>query len=331
MKRVAILCFDQALATSIIGLSDLLAYCGVTWNYIHQQTRQPVFDVRLAAAQAGPVQCVNKVTLDAADSFDKVIDSDIVIVPTIGGNIPKTLQANSTLIDCLTEMAKRQTIIASNCTGAFFLAEAGLLDGKEATTHWGFVDSFRARYPKVQLKPEKMLTHAGNIYCSAGGHACFDLGLHLIERFFGRDEAVKSSKSFVLDMGRQSQLSYTPIEVSKRHDDDLIMQAQQKIDANFSDYLSMDALANDLGISTRTLIRRFKDATGDTPANYLQSVRLEKAKQLLENSRLSLSDITHAIGYEDTSSFSRLFKRKTGLTPGHYRERYAPGSRAENW
>jgi len=329
--RASIVCFDQALATSIIGISDLLAYCGVTWNYIHRQSRQPGFDVNLVSRTGSQVECVNGVCLKTHTRFEDVLSSDIVIVPTIGGNIDKTLRDNPAVISFLQRLNTQDTIIASNCTGAFFLAEAGLLTGIEATTHWGFVDIFRERYPDVELKPEKMLTHSGNILCSAGGHACFDMGLYLIERFHGHDTAIQSSKSFVLDMARTSQLSYAPIELNRQHDDDLVHRAQQYLDEAYQESVSLEQLAQRLNTSVRTLIRHFKTATGDTPLNYLQTLRLEHAKKLLESTRLGVSDITHAVGYDDISSFSRLFKRKTGLTPGHYRERYAPGSRSTQW
>lgn len=323
MITATLICFPNALATSIIGIGDLLGFCGVTWNYINKEEREPKFKVQLAAQNLAPVKCVNGMRLDVHQTLDESLDSDIVIIPTIGGNIEKTLISNPEITAYLTKLDQNRTLIASNCTGAFFLAEAGLLNGQEATTHWGFAEEFRLRYPNVDLKPEKMLTRSGNVLCSAGGHACFDLGLYLIERFYGHEQAVQSSKSFVLDMGRKSQLSYSPVESSKHHNDELIKGIQYAIDEQYQDLLPLSELAKAHGISERSMIRRFKKATGDTPASYVQSVRLEHAKQLLENSQLKIADITHAVGYEDISSFTRLFKKHTGLTPGHYRERYA--------
>jgi len=323
MMTATLVCFPNALGTSIIGLSDLLSFCGVSWNYINKAQTEPKFRVQFAAETLEPVACVNGVVLSPHVTFSQAGGSDIVIVPTISGNIAKTLATNTALVGYLRALDQDKTLIASNCTGAFFLAQAGLLENREATTHWAYVEEFRQRFPQVDLKPEKMLTRSANILCSAGGHACFDLGLYLIEQFFGHEQAVKSSKSFVLDMGREMQLSYSPLEASKQHDDPLVKDLQRHIDNHYKAPLSLHVLATASGVSERSIIRRFRHATGDTPARYIQSVRIEKAKQLLENTKLSVSQITLDIGYEDISSFTRLFKRKTGLTPGHYRDRYA--------
>lgn len=322
MTQATILCFDQALATSIIGLSDLLAYCGITWNYINQEEIDPRFEVTLASANGGAIGCVNGIQLAVHQRLRDWQPTEIVIVPTIGGNIEKCLSSNPDITYYLRTAHEHGSLVASNCTGAFFLAEAGLLNGREATTHWGFVDQFRKRYPLVDLRPEKLLTRSGSILCSAGGHACFDLGLYLIERYHGREQAIKSSKSFVLDMGRTRQLSYSPLEASKHHRDDLVRRVQDYIDQHYQRALSAKLLADQAGLTERTLLRRFKKATGDTPAAYVQSVRLEHARHLLEVSDLGIAEIVIQVGYEDLSSFTKLFKRKTGLNPGQYRDRY---------
>ncbi|MDX1451075.1 MAG: helix-turn-helix domain-containing protein [Oleiphilaceae bacterium] len=329
MTQATILCFEDALATSIIGISDLLGYCGVTWNYINREALSPRFEVMLASRDSAPVQCVNGIRLDTHQSLSNWTPTEIVIVPTIGGNISKCLENNPDIIDYLIRAHEQGSLVASNCTGAFFLAEAGLLDGKEATTHWGFTQQFTDRYPLVDLKPEKLLTRSGNILCSAGGHACFDMGLYLIERYHGREQAIQSSKSFVLDMGRQRQLTYSPLETAKHHRDDLVRNVQCLLEENYQERLSLSEVANTTGLSERTLLRRFKRATGDSPSAYLQLVRLEKARQLLELSDLSVAEIVLAVGYEDVSSFTKLFKRKTGLNPGQYRDRYGARFRVD--
>lgn len=322
MTQATILCFDQALATSIIGLSDLLAYCGITWNYINQEKIDPRFEITLASVDGGSIQCVNGIQLQTHKALHNWAPTEIVIVPTIGGNIEKCLASNPVVTQYLQQAHRDGSLVASNCTGAFFLGEAGLLNGSEATTHWGFVDLFRQRYPLVDLRPEKLLTRSKQILCSAGGHACFDLGLYLIERYHGREQAIKSSKSFVLDMGRTQQVSYSPLEASKHHRDEVVRNVQEHVDQHYKHPLALTHLAAQAGLTERTLLRRFKKATGDSPAAYVQAVRLEHARHLLEISDLSIAEIVLQVGYEDLSSFTKLFKRKTGLNPGQYRDRY---------
>lgn len=229
---------------------------------------------------------------------------------------------NPAIIRLLQSTQAERTFVASNCTGAFFLAEAGLLNGKDATTHWGFVDKFRKRYPNVNLKPEQLITESDNLLCAGGGHAWFDLGLYLIERFCGREVALETAKAFVIDMGRQNQMSYSPLDAKKQHSDLTIKNIQYWIDQHFTTPFVLDEIAREYGLSVRTLIRRFKQATGETPIAYAQAVRMEQARKLLETRSLSIAHIAHQVGYEDISSFSRLFKQMTGLTPGHYRARY---------
>ncbi|HLA35618.1 MAG TPA: helix-turn-helix domain-containing protein [Rhodocyclaceae bacterium] len=322
MFEIAIVGFDYALGTAILGLNDLLTLSGVTWNRIHRHAATPRFRVTVASADGRAICCINRLQLLPHGALDALPPPDVLIVPTIGGNLARTLELNPRIVDYLQQIDRARTLIAGNCTGVFFLAEAGLLDGKEATTHWGFADIFRQRYPKVRLKPEQMMTHCDNILCAGGGHAWFDLGLYLVERFCGHEAAVETAKSFVIDMGRKSQFSYSPLDARKQHGDAAILAVQHWIDQHASESFSLDSLAQGHGLSVRTLIRRFKKASGETPLAYTQAVRLERACKLIETRPIGIEAIAHQVGYEDVSSFSRLFKEKTGLSPSHYRERY---------
>ncbi len=322
MKNVVILGYDYALATSITGLSDLLSLAGVSWNRLHNTPPQRLFNLQIASADGAPFTCLNELKITPHISFDQISAPDIVLVPTIGGNIERTLMQNGALIQFLSELKDQDILIASNCTGAFLLAEAGLLEGKQATTHWGFVDLFRSRYPEVNLMPDQLVTHDGNILCAGGGNAWFDLGLYMVERFSDHETAVGSAKTFVIDMGRQSQLSYSPLISKRYHNDEKVLEIQNWMEDNHRQHLSLSDVAEAFHISLRTLNRRFKSATGETPNVYLQSLRLESAKKLLEETSHSLTEVTNKVGYDDVSSFSILFKKKTGLTPGQYREKY---------
>ena len=251
--------------------------------------------------------------------------ADLVIVPTIGAPIAQVLEANPGLVDWLggfREAPNGQVRLASNCTGAFLLAEAGLLDGRQATTHWGFSNQFRKRFPGVDLQPEKLITVDGHIACAGGGMAWWDLGVYLVERYAGAKVARELAKAFVIDAGRTSQAPYGALQARRYHSDAAILKLQDWLDVNYTRPVTLQALAAFADLTERSLIRRFKAATGDTPTSYLQILRIEAARQHLENSRVAVEEVTRLVGYEDVSSFSRLFRKHTGLAPGIYRARF---------
>lgn len=322
--NVTIVGFDRALATAITGVMDLFRMAGVTWARIHDERPEPRFSVTLATVDGGPCQCVNGVTLMAGSRWDTAPPADLVIIPTVGGDIDDTLATNAALLPWLREWHSAGRDIASNCTGAFLLGEAGLLDGREATTHWGYSGLFRQRYPNVSLRPQRLITADGTVFCAGGGMAWLDLGLFLVERYCGVDTARALARTFVMDMGRASQAAYGSIHARRYHQDETIIAVQDWLDAHLSEAIRMDELAARFHMTPRTFKRRFHNATGDPPLRYLQQLRLERAKKLLEQPYRRLADVTRAVGYEDPSAFSRLFHARTGMSPGAYRSRFLP-------
>ncbi|MFV1871939.1 MAG: GlxA family transcriptional regulator [Oleiphilus sp.] len=323
MRHVTIIGFDYAFASAITGMSDLLSSVGVTWNYIHGETSNKQFDVCIATVDGKDVKCANGLTISAHHSIAEINQTDLLIIPTIAGDIHQTLSLNKKVLPWLVKMHEQGADIVSNCTGAFLLAESGLLNYKKATTHWGFVDEFKRRYPLVDLQAEQMITTDGAIFCSGGGMAWFDMALYLIERYCGYDIAKASSKSYVIDMGRGSQAAYSSIPGKRYHQDERILDLQDWLDGHFNQALTIEDLASQAKLTERTLKRRFKEATGESPIQYIQHLRIEAAKKRLENSKSSVEEITHQVGYENFASFIRLFKRFTKMTPSAYRARFA--------
>lgn len=335
MINIYVLGFDQALASAITGVTDLFALAGVTWNRIQQEDTAIAFNVRLASHQGDNIRCINNLQLAAHCSFDQILEelnsenaehkakNNILIVPTIGGPIQTTLHNNPELITLLSKAHNAGCTIAGNCTGNFLLAEAGILDGKTATTHWGFANEFQQRFPQVSLQADQLITHDNNIFCAGGGIAWFDLGLHIIERYVDFETAMQTAKAFVIDYRRDSQLSYSLMRIAKPHQDEVVKSIQATIEQDCTVSLSIDALAMQYNVSQRTLIRRFNTALGMPPNAYLQSVRIERARKMLEESDFNVESVMNKIGYEDSSSFRRLFKKKTGLTPTEYRNRFS--------
>lgn len=321
MQRVTIVGFPGALASTITGMIDLFQLAGVTWARIQGTEPEQLFSVELLTLNGAPCPCLNGISLLAHGSLADHPPGDLVLVPTIGGPIEKTLTDAGPILTWLNQQAIAGSTIASNCTGAFLLGEAGLLNGKKATTHWGFSELFRTRYPAVDCHPEQLVTVDGSIACAGGGTAWWDLGILLIERYAGAQVARELAKAFVVDAGRRSQAPYSAMQTKRYHQDETILALQDWLDARYTHPVATDDLVQQSGLSSRSLLRRFKAATGDTPHRYLQLLRVEAARHLLETTASPVEQITHEIGYDDVSSFTRLFKRVTGLPPNVYRSR----------
>ncbi|SPL70639.1 HTH-type transcriptional regulator CdhR [Acinetobacter stercoris] len=323
MIKVTLVGFDGVLASALTGILDLFSMAGVSWNRIQKREIERLFHVNIASKNAGVIQCINGMRIQSNLAFCEIYDTDLVVIPTIGADIQDVLNNNPELLEFIQHAHQNTWMIAGNCTGNFILAEAGILNGRCATTHWGFQDDFKKRYPEVLLHADQLVTRDEHIYCAGGGIAWFDLGLHFIERFYGFEVAIETAKSFVIDYRRESQLSYSLLKIAKPHQDILIQDIQNWMSLNFSEEFSIDTIAEKFNITPRTLIRRFKNALDITPNVYIQILRVEAAQKQLEETQHSIEQIMQAVGYHDLSSFRRLFFKKTGLTPLEYRKRFS--------
>ena len=330
MKHIVIAGFDGALSTAITGVMDILSLTGISWQRIMDEAPKPAFKIWLASLDGSDIACINRLKIGAHLSFEQVMNNadftdslSAIIVPTIGSPIEHTLSKNPELVQFLQWGHSKQLTIASNCTGNFFLAEAGLLDHRKATTHWGYEGLFKARYPDVHLQADKLITVDENLFCAGGGLAWFDLCIYLIEQELGYDAALQTAKAFVIDYRRESQLSYGLSRMAMRHQDSLVTDVQHYFEDHYQDNLALNDIAVKHKLSKRTLIRRFNAALDMTPHTYLQQIRIEVAQKLLAESTLSPEQVVQHVGYEDISSFRRLFKQHTGLTLAAYRQRFA--------
>ena len=321
MKKVAILAMQNSMAFSIISPMDVFSLAGVMWNYFHGQELTPFFDVRLVTSIGKPFKCLNGARMVPDGSIHDVQETDLVVVSSIK-DIEKTLSGEHEVVGWLKNRYREGTHIATICTGAFVLAETGLLDGKTATTHWAFAGQFKKRYPRIRLKAERLITDEGDLFCSGGYSAAIDLSLYLVEKYCGHEVALQSSKSMLSDMNRTSQAPYAMFQYRKDHGDDHIVSVQEWIENDFDKNLNYDDLAHKIGLSRRTLVRRFKTATGETPLTYQQNIRVEAAKRLLEKGIRSFDEITYNVGYEDSSTFRKIFSKRTGLLPKEYRKKF---------
>ncbi|HEJ84143.1 MAG TPA: GlxA family transcriptional regulator [Desulfobacteraceae bacterium] len=321
MKKVTILALFNTMASTVIAPMDTFYQAGVIWNYFRGQRPTPLFETEIVTTDGKPFKCLNGTIITPDNSIHDVDTTDLIVVSSIL-DIEKTLKYEGEAVSWLKHHYAQGTHIASICTGAFVLAETGLLDGKTATTHWGAADEFRQRYPRVRLKPERLITDEGDLFCSGGMNAGTDLCLYLVEKYCGHEVALQSSKAMISDIGRTLQTPYSIFQFQKDHNDPQILSAQKLLEENFHRSYPYEKLARKFGMSRRTFERRFKAATGDTPLLYLQRIRVEMAKRMLETEDTSFDEIVYRVGYEDTSAFRKIFLKQTGVRPTEYKQRF---------
>lgn len=322
MRSATILGLYNSMATTIFGPMDILNQAGRLWNRLSSAPQAPFFDVSIASADGQPIQCLNKVQILPHCSIDTIEKTDLLIIAS-ATYIDQILKKSPDLIAWIRRQYDQGAHVASICTGVFLLAESGLLDGKSATLHWGFTEMFRNRYPQVALKPDQMFIDHGHLYCSAGANAGLDLSLYLVEKLCGRQTAIQAAKTLILDLGREKQSPYISYLFSRHHGDPLVRKAQEWIEAHYTQAIDYEQLADKFRMSRRSMERLFKQATGTTPLGYLQQLRVETAKHLLEDGNQTFSEITYQVGYEDISFFRKVFVRLTGLRPKEYQKRFA--------
>jgi transcriptional regulator GlxA family with amidase domain len=249
---------------------------------------------------------------------------DLVVVPGLDDDLAPSFKRNRAWVPWIAKWHAAGARVATSCTGAFLAADAGVLDGKEATTHWIAADAFRRRFPRVLLTPERMLVDAGDVISSGGATTFLTLVIYLTERYGSHDRAVLAAKVMLVDGERRSQLPYVAFGPSRDHGDQLIHQVQSYMDTHLAAGVSVDELAAYASVSTRTLDRRFKTATGQTPRGYLQQIRIQAAKRLLETTTDPVDHLRARVGYGDPTAFRRAFTQATGLGPRQYRQKYGP-------
>jgi transcriptional regulator GlxA family with amidase domain len=245
--------------------------------------------------------------------------TDMVILPALWGNPLGVVRQTRTLTDWLRTLAGSDTIICAVGTGSYYLAEAGLLNNKVATTHWYYFDQFAATYPDVLLQRDRFITKAGNIYCAGSVNSVRDVMLHFIEEYFSQHVADQVSRHFTHEIKRSYTSSFLKNSPQNYHDDENIIEIQEWMHNCYNDEITLDILAKKFDISVRSLNRRFKHATGKSPMQYLQQIRMENACELLKTSNLSISEVAYDVGYPDNSYFSSQFRKAMSVTPKEYR------------
>lgn len=283
---------------------------------------RPPFEVVLASLDGQAVTAWGGQRLHVDCSLEQIAHTDLVLIPGFLFTLKQALPTFAAYGPWLREQHGRGAVLASMCTATFMLAETGLLHGLRATTHWAFAEFFRRRYAQVSLDEAQILCEENRLITSGGATAAMDLILHLIRRFGSPELAHTCSKYLLIDAGRTEQSGYAMWSLPKHHGDVEILRVQHWLEQHFAESLVIDEVAQRFGFGVRNFKRRFKDATGCTPIAYLQTLRLERAKQMLETTRMTLDSITYAVGYEDSNSFRRLFQQRVGMLPTAYRKKF---------
>ncbi len=315
--RVAVLLSDNLLATSATLPLEMLRTAEAT--ALGMRLQRPQLVIHGVTDRLEAVDSCSGFSLQPTHTFADCPDVDLVIVPGQWRNPRKALQ-NSQCLEWLKAQHGAGAIITAVGTGVCFVAATGLLDGKPATTHWHYFDRFQRDFPVVELKRQYFITQAGNIYCTASINSLAEVMIHIIFRWYGRPVANNVERNFFHEIRDSFEPNRYLAEEVESHPDEDILQAQIWMQDNFPRKVSIPAVAGQFGMSIRSFNRRFRSAAGTAPVDYLQSLRLKNARDLLKKTNLSIQEVAAHSGYQDVSYFTRLFSRQFHTTPGQYRE-----------
>lgn len=251
-----------------------------------------------------------------------IAKTDLIIIPSLNRGFREAVSGNKMLIAWVEEQYKGGAEIASICTGAFMLASTGLLDGKMCSTHWSAEETFRQLFPKVNLQADQLITDENGIYTNGGAYSFLNLMIYLVEKYYDRQTAIYCAKIFQIEMDRQSQSSFSIFTGQKQHGDEMIKEAQAYIESRLDEKISVDHLSSRFSVGRRNFDRRFVKATGNTPVEYSQRVKIEVAKRAFETSRKTVNEVMYEVGYSDVKAFREVFRKITGMSPLEYRGRY---------
>jgi transcriptional regulator GlxA family with amidase domain len=326
VRQIRIWIYDGILASSVAGCIDVFTAANAVWARKNDFGKKPPLQWRVESLDGKPVQTASGqvVSVDGSINARAAADAVIVAGPFVA-NIEQFFartEVLNPLYAALRRQHERGALLASYCTGSFILAEAGLLDGGVATTHWAKARAFAKRYPEVDLRVSEILTEQNHILCSAAVTTSLNLALRIVEKFAGRQVAVETGRMMLIDSYRVLQSCYAVMQEEPQHPDALVARAQRIMVKSLQQGFNLGKLARLLAVSERTLNRRFKLAVGAAPLQYLQAPRVDVAKRLLQMGGLSVDVVAERVGYRDLSTFRRLFRRETGLSPREYQRRF---------
>jgi transcriptional regulator GlxA family with amidase domain len=320
MKQISILVPKGAASVSCIE-GSFKAFTTAN-EFLIARNKKPLFKINFVGLDLNEqvYDGVFKITPDSTVSDIK--RTDLIIIPAVNGDWRAVIEMNSGFRNWIINMHKCGSEVASLCVGAFLLASTGLLKGKKCSTHWFAQNEFRKLFPDVSLVPDVVITDDNGVYSSGGANSFWNLLIYILEKYTDRELAVLTSKYYEIEIDRFTQSAFSMFNGQKKHDDMPVKRAQEFIEKNFQEKLSVDQLADMFSLGRRSLERRFKKATHNTVVEYIQRVKIEAAKKSLETSSKNINEVMFDVGYSDTKAFRYTFKKFSGLTPADYRNKY---------
>ena len=318
-KHISILVPSGAILGSVEGPRQVLTEVN---EMLERMGEDAIFKVQLVGLKPEIDIYNGKYKVSADEVMRNIKKTDLIIIPAMQGDMLKNLQENSDYIPWIVDQYRNGAEVASLCVGAFLLASTGLVDGRKCATHWMAANDFRKMFPQVDLVEDKIITDEQGIYSSGGAFSYLNLILYLVEKYAGRNIAVICSKAFQIDINRSSQSPFIMFRGQKEHEDEPVKKAQEFIEKNFQEKISVDQLASMFALGRRNLERRFKKATSNSVVEYMQRVKIEAAKASFESSRDTVNEVMYNVGYTDPKAFRNTFKKITGLSPVQYRNKY---------
>ena len=320
MKHLTILVPEgQNNLSSIVGAYKIFTRADAYWK---ETGRNELFTIQLAGLSKNVEFYEGLFTVKPHTNISAIEKTNLIIIPSLNHNYQNAVKGNKALIDWIEKQYKNGAEVASICTGAFMLASSGLLDGKSCSTHWTAADNCRRMFPKVNLQPDKLITDENGIYTNGGAYSFLNLMIYLVEKYYDRQTAIYCSKVFQIEMDRQSQSAFTIFTGQKQHGDEMVKNAQAYIESKLHEKISVEHLSARFAVGRRTFDRRFIKATGNTPVEYSQRVKIESAKKAFETSRKTIQEVMYEVGYSDVKAFREVFRKITGISPLEYKSKY---------
>ena len=320
MKHISILIPEGAASLACID-GAYVAFTKAN-DFLISMGKDPEFNVQLVGLTKKAHIYDKLFTVYPEAVLYEIKKTDLIIIPAVNGNMDEVIKKNEKFFPWINAQYENGAEVASLCVGAFLLAATGLLKGKKCATHWIGVNDFKKMFPDVNLVSDKIITDEQGIYSSGGANSFWNLLLYIIEKYTSRAMAITISKYFEIEIDRFSQSSFIMFNGQKEHEDEPVKKAQEFIEKNYQDKITVEQLTSMLALSRRNFERRFKKATSNTVVEYMQRVKIEAAKKGLEAGRKNVNELMYEVGYSDTKAFRNVFKKTTGLSPIEYRNKY---------
>lgn len=322
MKHLTIIIpYQQSDLSTIACVSGALEIFTRANKFSKQNGRKELFTIELAGVSKKEEVYDGVFTVKPKCNISAIAKTNLIIIPSLVRNNKKTKE-NQLLKDWIIKQYKEGAEVASMCNGAFLLAATGLLDGKNCSTHWAYADVFRTMFPQVNLQADQLITDENGIYTNGGAYSFLNLMIYLVEKYYDRQTAIFCSKIFQIEMDRNSQSAFTIFTGQKLHGDEMVQQAQAYMESKIDEKISVEHLSSRLSVGRRNFDRRFIKATGNTPVEYAQRVKIESAKKAFETTRKTINEVMYEVGYSDVKAFREVFRKITGMSPLEYRGKY---------